>query len=147
MGIAVVAMAGVAVEAAELAAGAAVVAAASVEAVVVGVAVTVVVSEVVVVVVVEVVVTDVVVVDEVVVVDVGVVVVVLVVSGHGVCSSVRTWVPLKLAKAPAATVNPAGEEHSMATVESVVPAERKALLPTVSREGYSPLMARVPLKA
>ena len=126
VGIAVVAMAGVGVEAAELAADvAAVVAAASVEAVVVEVAVAVLVSEVVVMVAVEEVVTDVVVVDAVVVVDVGVVVVVLVVSGHGVCSPVRTGVPLKLSKASAATVNPAGEEHSMATVDtrSAVPAE------------------------
>jgi len=49
-------------------------------------------------------------------------VVVLVVSGHGVCSPVRTGVPLKLSKAFEATVNPAGEEHSMATVDSAVPA-------------------------
>ena len=93
--IVVVAMAGVGVEAAEPAAGGgAVVAAASVGAVVV--------LEVVVVVAVE--------------------VVVKVVSGHGVCSPVRTGVPLKKEKASAATVNPEGEEQLMATVELAVPA-------------------------
>ena len=123
--IAVVALPGAGVEAVDNAAGVgAVVAAASVGAAVVAeVAVTVVVSEVVVVVAVEVVVKDVVVVDAVGVVDAGVVVVVLVVSGHGVCSPVRTGVPLKSSKAFEATVNPAGEEHSMATVESAVPAK------------------------
>ena len=82
---------------------------------------------------VEEVVKDVVVVDAVAVVDAVVVVVVLVVSGHGVCSPVRTGVPLKLSKAFAATVNPAREEHSMATVDSAVPANWKAFSPTVSR--------------
>ena len=72
-------------------------------------------------------------------------VVVLVVSGHGVCSPVSTWVPLKLRKAFGPTVNPAGEEHSMATVESVVPTKAKAASPTVTREGYSPVMVSVPL--
>ena len=144
--IVAVALAGVGVVAAGVAA---VVAAASVGvAVVVEVAVTVVVLEVVDVVTVEVVVKDVVVVDAVVdVVDVVVVVdVVLVVFGHGVCSPVRTGVPLNSSKALAATVNPAGGEHPMATVDSAVPAELKARSPTVSREGYSPVMVSFPLK-